>query len=530
MVSGLKAGEIILVDSDKLSKLFESELFKEALCSHMPHFLPSKRWYGSKDDVINSVMIENVFSLNDEEDTFFLIVRVSLQEAEKQFYSIPVRLAWENGAKKIFEAQPQSVIATVCYGTKLGIVYDAVGSKDFATAILSLMRKDSETDVGDGAFLAASATKAGKELIKSVEGASQKLLGVEQSNSSIVVGKKIILKMYRRVAVGNHPEIATTSFLTEEAGFKNTPAYLGDIELKLKAGRPMALGILQAFVPNQGDGWNYTMDYLKKFFADALDKKAGGDYHADYLKMVETLGKRTAEMHKAFAKGKDAVFAPVPVEAGDLESWTEQVLAQAEKTYGVMKNGLGNLSGEIKENTENLLAHWSVLTDRIKALVPENVKAMKTRFHGDYHLGQVVVADKDFYILDFEGEPLRPLMERQIKHTVLKDVAGMVRSFDYAAFGAVLMFVVPEHRAIITPLVSDWQERATSAFLKGYFDNMQGCPSLPDNKQTTQDILDLFVLEKALYEVIYEVANRPDWVAIPLNGMLRLIDLNGERK
>ena len=195
-----------------------------------------------------------------------------------------------------------------------------------------------------------------------------------------------------------------------------------------------------------------------------------------------------------------------------------------------MKSGLSNLSGEVRENTENLLAHWSVLTDRIKALVPEHVKAMKTRFHGDYHLGQVVVADGDFYLLDFEGEPLRPLMERQIKHTVLKDVAGMVRSFDYAAFGAVLMFVVPEHRAMITPLVAEWQQRATEAFLKGYFDNMDGCPSLPDDAETTQDILDLFVLEKALYEVIYEVANRPDWVAIPLNGMLRLVDLNGEQK
>ena len=530
MVSSLKAGEIVLVESDSLSKLFESETFKASLCSQLQYFLPSKRWYSAKDDTITSVAIESCFSLNDAENTFFMIVRVSLQEAEKQFYSIPVRLAWEDAAKKIFEAQPNAVVATLCYGTKLGIVYDAVGSENFAAAVLALMEENAERDLGDGVYLAATSTKTGAGLIAETKGTAQKLLGVEQSNSSIVVGRKIILKMYRRVAVGSHPEIATTSFLTEEAGYANTPAYLGEIGLKLKAGRPMALGILQAFVPNQGDGWNFTMDYLKKFFADALDKKVSGDYHNEYLKTVETLGKRTAEMHKAFAKGKDAVFAPVPVEAGDLEAWKEQVLAQAEKTYGVMKSGLSNLSGEVRENTENLLAHWSVLTDRIKALVPENVKAMKTRFHGDYHLGQVVVADNDFYLLDFEGEPLRPLMERQIKHTVLKDVAGMVRSFDYAAFGAVLMFVVPEHRAMITPMVAEWQQRATEAFLKGYFDNMDGCPSLPDDAKTTQDILDLFILEKALYEVIYEVANRPDWVAIPLNGMLRLVDLNGEQK
>ena len=530
MASNLKAGEILLVEKETLPELFEDSSFKQSLCEHFEIFLPSKRWYSSKDDMISSVSIEKVFPLGDAGETTFVILCVVLEGGEKPLYSVPVRLAWEDDAKKVFSEHPKSVIATVSVGQKLGVVYDAAGDDGFATGVLSLMAGDAKVAFGHGISLVASATSKGKELIKAAAGAPQKLLGVEQSNSSIVIGKKIILKMYRRVAYGDHPEVATTSFLTEEAGFVNTPAYLGVIELEQDGGEPLALGILQDFVPNQGDGWNYTMDYLKKFFADALNKSAAGGYHADYLKMIHTLGKRTAEMHKAFAKGKKGIFLPEPITRQDLELWREQVQAQAAKAHATIKNGLDNLGGEIKSKTEGLLKNWETFVKRIDAFVPAEVSAMKTRFHGDYHLGQIVVAGEDFYILDFEGEPLRPLMERQIKHTVLKDVAGMVRSFDYAAFGSLLMYVVPENRAMLMPLIADWQRQATEAFLEGYFENMDGCSSLPANKKTAQSLLDLFILEKALYEVIYEVSNRPDWVAIPVNGVARLIDLDGESK
>lgn len=479
--------------------------------------MPTKRWYSAKDDTIKAVKIEAVAPI--EGKTTFAVVKVELNGGDAPMFIIPLRAAFGERAKAVDE---KAVICSV----ENGVVFDAAGESDFSAGVLDLMAKDAAVDVGNGLTFKASATAKGKALIEAVAGLPQKMMGVEQSNTSLIVGKKIMLKIYRRVAYGENPEIVTSSFLTETAGFENTPAYLGKAELTSADGKILGVGILQAFVANDGDGWGYTMKYLQSVFAKAKNGEAID--HADYLKTAALLGKRTAEMHKAFAKGTDKVFAPAPVSPADLTDWTAQVVAQADRTIAVAKANVAPLTGDMRRKVENLIDRRDAIVERIKALVPANVKCMKTRFHGDYHLGQVVVANGDFFLLDFEGEPLRPITERQIKHCVLKDVAGMVRSFDYAAFGSVLMFVDEADRPQMLPVAAEWQKQATEAFLNGYFQNMAGCASLPDNAADTQKLLDLFVLEKALYEVIYEVANRPDWLAIPMNGLARLIDLDGE--
>lgn len=479
--------------------------------------MPTKRWYSAKDDTIKAVGIEAVAPIDSK--TTFAVVKVELNGGDAPMFIIPLRAAFGEQAKTVDE---KAVICSV----EDGVVFDAAGESDFSAGVLDLMAKDAAVDVGNGLTFKASATAKGKALIESVAGLPQKMMGVEQSNTSLIVGKKIMLKIYRRVAYGENPEIVTSSFLTETAGFENTPAYLGKAELTSADGKILGVGILQAFVANDGDGWGYTMKYLQSVFAKAKSGEAVN--HVNYLKTAALLGRRTAEMHKAFAKGTDKVFAPAPVSPADLTDWTAQVVAQADRTIAVAKANVAPLTGDMRRKVENLIARRDAIVERIKALVPANVKCMKTRFHGDYHLGQVVVANGDFFLLDFEGEPLRPIAERQIKHCVLKDVAGMVRSFDYAAFGSVLMFVDEADRPQMLPVAAEWQKQATEAFLNGYFQNMAGCASLPDNAADTQKLLDLFVLEKALYEVIYEVANRPDWLAIPMNGLSRLIDLDGE--
>ncbi len=479
--------------------------------------MPTKRWYSAKDDTIKAVGIEAVAPIGGK--TTFAVVKVELNGGDAPMFVIPLRAAFGERAKAVDE---KAVICSI----ENGVVFDAAGESDFSAGVLDLMAKDAAVDVGNGLTFKASATAKGKALIESVAGLPQKMMGVEQSNTSLIVGKKIMLKIYRRVAYGENPEIVTSSFLTETAGFENTPAYLGKAELTSADGKILGVGILQAFVANDGDGWGYTMKYLQSVFAKVKSGEAVD--HADYLKTAALLGRRTAEMHKAFAKGTDKVFAPAPVSPADLTDWTAQVVAQADRTIAVAKANVAPLTGDMRRKVETLIARRDAIVERIKALVPANVKCMKTRFHGDYHLGQVVVANGDFFLLDFEGEPLRPIAERQIKHCVLKDVAGMVRSFDYAAFGSVLMFVDEADRPQMLPVAAEWQKQATEAFLNGYFQNMAGCASLPDNAEDTQKLLDLFVLEKALYEVIYEVANRPDWLAIPMNGLSRLIDLDGE--
>lgn len=529
MFSRLKDKEPLLIGKEALSELFKDDAFKTALCGRMVRFLPSKRWYSAKDDTISSVSVCAAVPLSDSAGTVFVIIRVSLKGGDEPMFLMPLRLAFGDAASKIIAESEGAVVAPVICGEKGGVVYDAAGDADFSASVLPMMYAVGCFDVGDGMVLCGSATQTGRRLIDEVRGLPQKMLGLEQSNTSLIVGKKVMLKMYRRVAFGSHPEVATTSFLTETAKFENTPAYLGMLELKFPDGRPMALGILQSFVLNEGDGWSYTMEYLKKYFSDIAAKKTVSEKHDGYMKTARLLGRRTAEMHRAFAKGTDAVFAPVPVTQQDLEDWRIQVTVQVDKTLAVAAQNVENLSGEMHRRTENLIKRREQLVARINELVPETADGFKTRFHGDYHLGQVVInAGGDFYILDFEGEPLRPITERQIRHSVLKDVAGMVRSFDYAAFGAVLMYVLPEERAVVAPFAAEWQKQATEAFLDGYFEHMAGCGSLPGDKETTRKLLDLFILEKALYEVIYEVANRPDWLAIPMNGLARLTDLDGE--
>lgn len=522
MLSSFKDQDFMSVDKENLNEVFKDLVFQDFFCRKLEDFLPSKRWYSAKDDTIVAVSFQALIPL---EKVLLAVVLVALKGGEKPTFLIPLRAAFGEDADKIPES---AVIAGIESADKKGLIYDAAGDDDFAGCLLPLLERDASVDIGTGMTLSGASTATGKTLIREVDGMPQKMLGLEQSNTSLIIGKKIMLKMYRRTAFGSHPEVATTSFLTEEAKFENTPAYLGMLELKYEDGRTMALGILQSFVPNVGDGWSYTMEYLKSYFADALAGQTGLR-HTAYLKEARLLGKRTAEMHKAFAKGTDEVFKPEPVTADDLAAWRDQVLAQADKTIAVARANVEHLTGDLKIRVENLINGRDRIAARVAELLPVVADGKKTRFHGDYHLGQVVLDDKgDFYILDFEGEPLRPITERQVRQSVLKDVAGMVRSFDYAAFGAVLLYVLPENREKASDLAAKWQKKATEAFLDGYFENMDGCDSLPPEKDITLKLLDMFILEKALYEVIYEVANRPDWLAIPMNGLSRLVNLDGE--
>ncbi|MCQ2914449.1 MAG: putative maltokinase [Alphaproteobacteria bacterium] len=502
----------ISVNQNMLAEFLKNTSFKNALCSELKKFILNKRWYSAKDSALRQVNIE--LDTCATAKTVFVVIKAILQDGAKPMFIIPMRMASANSIKNLEE---NDIIMTMNNGDKDFIIFDASGQEDFAAEFLAVMKKDVKLKLQDGSVFTATATKRGKELIDAVEGKPQKKMGVEQSNTSVIVDKKIMFKMYRRVEYGKNPEIVTSEFLTEEAGFKNMPAFLGKVELELANGKILGLAVLQEFVPNKGDGWNYTLEYLKRVYAENLTE------HSEYLKVAELLGKRTAQMHLSFAKGTDEIFKPTAVKNIELAEWKQGVIDQADKTIQVAKANVAGLSGEMKTYVEQLINGKSIIEKRVAELLPSDVVFNKTRFHGDYHLGQVVMTGDDFYLLDFEGEPLRPMNERQNKHSVLRDVAGMVRSFNYAAFGSLLMFVKENERADKLKLAKKWQKEAVEMFLKGYFDEMADCESLPKDKEVMKKLLDMFILEKALYEVIYEVANRPDWLSIPMNGLRELV-------
>jgi maltose alpha-D-glucosyltransferase/alpha-amylase len=256
--------------------------------------------------------------------------------------------------------------------------------------------------------------------------------------------------------------------------------------------------LLQAFVPNQGDGWSYTLDYLQRFLETQRGTPEAN--HAAYLILIQTLATRTAELHRAFAiRSGDPAFEPEPLTAADVEAWKKRVREEAEQTLSLVK------SKELLEKREQLLA-------LIDGSAAPRAPALKIRHHGDYHLGQVLLANNDWYIIDFEGEPSRPLAESRRKHSPLRDVAGMLRSFSYAKWSATK-----------TNALDAWEAETRRAFVAAYAAAMKGS-GLFDSYEDVLGLLKLFELEKVLYELRYELNNRPDWIQVPLSGIMAMLE------
>jgi maltose alpha-D-glucosyltransferase/alpha-amylase len=301
----------------------------------------------------------------------------------------------------------------------------------------------------------------------------------------------------------------------------------------------MALGVLFGFVRNQGDGWTMALNYLSRYLDDALNQAAPGAAPSErsaewpdpdhfFLRLARQLGLRTGEMHRALAEfgGDDPAFAPEPITAEDIAGWRHELRDAAAAMLSRLAAGREWLPEAARAPAERVIAARERLETAIRRLAPDTVAAVKCRHHGDYHLGQVLAVQNDFYIIDFEGEPSRAPALRRRKNSPLRDVAGMIRSFDYAVSAAVRQ--IAETRPASLPrageLAQSWRQRAVDGFRAAYRKATRGSPVYPANKLQGKALIDFFTLEKAVYEVTYELANRPDWVSIPLTGILRLLD------
>jgi predicted trehalose synthase len=327
----------------------------------------------------------------------------------------------------------------------------------------------------------------------------------EQSNTSIRIGDGTILKVIRKLEEGIHPELEVGRFLTGKAGFTATPALLGWVELDSRKGRdPVTLSVLQAFVANEGDGWSWILERLSRVAAPNGDGAKASEEAVNWLRR---LGQRTAEMHAAFGiTTDDPAFRPEPAEP--------------------------RLKPETLDLAKALLARRDALMERLQAALADAPAFAKTRHHGDYHLGQVLVTDGDAVIVDFEGEPLRPLAERRAKHAALRDVAGMLRSIAYAvaaAGRALAQALPPTDVEAACRRLREWEQTAAPVYLDAYLDAARGAAGCPSERAETERVVNFFMLEKALYEVAYELANRPNWLAIPLRGVLTLLDAEDRR-
>ena len=495
----------------------------------LPYFMPKQRWFAAKDTTIAATRIVHAATLNSSHGEYVLIeVEVELHDGQRQRYLMPLAVEWDESAVATTSPLLPLTIAKARRVRSIGPVYDAMADESFPLAVAEAMRAGTVLE-GPSAEIRFTGTDA----LHSVElpaDITTRRLGVEQSNSSAVIGDVAVFKVYRRLVSGTHPEIEISRFLTTVAGFRNTPPFFGAVERVEADGTTTALAILQGFVLNQGDGWAYTLNYLDRWFdeqrlhADAEQEERD---HGMYMAQVATLGRRTGEMHRALAiDTDDPDFRPEPISKSDMQRWQSRIRRQARSAFEVVEHRLDALPDNTRPLAESFLSRREEIDNHIRSLTETPIAAAKTRLHGDYHLGQVLVVKDDFYILDFEGEPARPLEERREKTSPLKDVAGMLRSFDYAAWASVARLAehAPETTEAAGPWAEAWRREAAETFLAGYEETAAGGPGWPEDRDEVKRAIELFVIEKACYEICYEAANRPSWLGIPIRGVLAVLD------
>ena len=526
---------------------------KAALEKLLPDYLMTVRWFGGKARQIAGVALTTSIPLPCEQlKPYIANIRVDYEDGGSQTYVLPLDFAQGKRGEQIESDSPQAVIARFEVGGTEGMLYDASQDKAFATLLLDSIRKG-ET-FGDGDYkLVAWPTAAFAHVVgEEGEQVEPKIMKAQQSNTSIAYGGRAILKMFRRLEEGTSPDLEIGRFLGQQ-GFEHTPPLAGALEFKTGEGdEPLTLAILQGFVSNQGDAWEYTLDSLEGYFdsaasggADNVPESPRGEHLLEmldqqvpapvrealgpYLDSARLLGRRTAEMHVALASDEqDPAFAPEPFTREYLRSRYQSVSGLTEQAFGLLENKAADLPGETRDQAREVIRSREHILSRFEAMLQGEIEAVRTRVHGDYHLGQVLWTGSDFVIIDFEGEPVRSLKERREKHSPLKDVTGMLRSFHYAAYAAMFSritkdVVASESQAGIEGWADAWHKWVSVAYLKEYLEVAGLGNFLPRNPADLRTLFDIYLLEKAVYELIYELNNRPDWVRIPLQGVRELI-------
>ncbi|WP_404385781.1 maltose alpha-D-glucosyltransferase [Caenispirillum salinarum] len=515
------------VIAERNKEMVESQILKG--------FLPNQRWFAAKDDAITEATGSDHAILKHENTEFLLpTYTINTRAGKPNDYFLPLSIAWETRSDDPFQRLAPFTIAKVRRGPQVGALHDATADPAFTHAMVEAMLEGRDIDTGVGGSVSFRPTETGKEITLN-RADEVKRLAREQSNTSVMVGDAMVMKVLRRLEQGIHPEIEVGAYLTDVAQFEHIPPLYGSVVMKDSGGRETALAVLQGFIRNQGDGWSYTQDYLDRVMEEALlaspeaaDEDTG--HHEYFLALMTLLGNRVAEMHKAFALDSGLpAFQPEPATDADFEAWADGLRKQAEQARAMLERAHADLPEEEQALCDALFDSWWQIEgriERLRKLSSEGADSLvKTRFHGDFHLGQVLVAHNDWVFLDFEGEPTRKLEERRSKNSALKDVAGMLRSFNYAAWAALFKQAEFNDQAFdrLTEYAADWERSTVAAFMAGYRETIEGCAVWPGDGETAATLLEAFTLEKALYEIAYEVANRPDWLGIPLQGVLRLI-------
>lgn len=538
------SGELVLLESDlSWERLFNNyELVRNIERKILPVFMKKCRWFGGKAKTISKIGFHKVIPMKVGSDMHYLtVVEVNYVQSLPELYFIPMTFVTADRIIERVEYTIQSVICRAEIQEDNGFVIDSSYDRAFRDTLLTNMKKEMKLKEDSGVLEFNSSVFSPISLNGEVE---SRILKADQSNTAIIYNEKYFFKFYRKIEREVNPDMEITRFLSESTSFGNSPKYAGSIEYREEGGT-FVFGLMQEKVEHQGDSWTMTIDSVGRFYERVLASGYRENLpklpNKQSIKFEETpepireligrgfyeritrLGQRTAEMHQALAsETSNPAFAPESYTTNYQRSVYSSIRKLTLDALGLLKANLPKLNPERREFAKKVLALEGKILEALSEVYKVKINEIKTRIHGDYHLGQVLFTGKDFIIIDFEGEPGLSFSERRLKRSQLKDVAGMMRSINYAAYGKILLNenYREKDREYLEAWARQWQHYVTRYYLGAYMEKMGMGTELPKERTI---LIRTFLLEKAVYELAYELNNRPDWVMIPLRGIYDLM-------
>jgi maltose alpha-D-glucosyltransferase/alpha-amylase len=513
----------------------------------LPEYLSKQRWFGGKARRIRAAKIADWGELP-RAAAVLVLVDVQYERGDPETYLIPLAMTYGPDTDRLRQDTPNAILCPVISDSGKGLLHDATLADSACAALLALIER-------------AGLVQTRRGMIRGVPGTAFPTLrgtpdtplapartSKEQSNTSLIYGDRLILKLFRRLQPGPNPDSEVGRYLTEKARFDGVPAFAGAIEYERPGADGSSLAMMQSLVANEGDAWTLTLDELERYYENCarvpLPDGIGGSDDDDLISLsdqppspqahdhvgialdsVARLGKRTATLHLALAApSEDPAFSPEPLTSDDVQSLRADLRDKAAKVFDLLRDNVARLPDEMLDLAGLVLGRRKQILDSFRDIDGRHLSAQRLRIHGDYHLGQVIRARTDYVILDFEGEPARPLKERRAKHSPLKDVAGMLRSLSYAAYAGLINYTArrPEDFEKLEPWARLWEHSTGAEFLRAYRETASNAAFLPQDEGDLRKLLSVYWLDKVFYELAYELNNRPGWARIPLIGILSL--------
>jgi len=513
--------------------------------SILPEYLMRMRWFGGKSRVIESIHVINQAGIQlYDSPVVFTLIQVTYQSGLPEMYQLPLAFGKDHFAYKMEENCGQAVLAKLTIGATEGILYDAIYGIDLQMAILENLSCNASLSLNSGE-MKFTGSKILEQYLLEHNKIKPRILSGEQSNTSVIYDNAFFLKLYRKVDSAVNPDVEISHYLTNSARFDHIPTFIGTIEWKTDHGS-MVLAMMQELIENNTDSWTYVLDKLDNYYERILslsDTRGPYDlrgtltdplkyehvpehvknlHEGQVVESIRLLGKRTGEMHIALSLGRDHPdFRPEEYSLHYQRSLYAGLQSLVRATFDSLLRNIENLPENVQQEAQEVLQLKGEILAKFKDIYKKKINVEKIRIHGDYHLGQVLFTGKDFIITDFEGEPARSYSERRLKRSALRDVAGMLRSFHYAAYGSLFLDtqIRKEDISKLMPFAEQWYHYTSGFFMDAYLQTVQGSKFIPAEKEDLDILLTTFLLEKSIYELNYELNNRPKWVLIPLRGI-----------